>query len=68
MNTILWFIFFCFTQLKKLVEKPAEPVPNVMENGDGGDDEGNEWQVRLYLYIEFINNYDRLADSSLKMQ
>lgn len=37
---------FC-AQLKKLVEKPVEPVPNVIENGDGGDDEGNEWQVRI---------------------
>lgn len=33
-------------QLKKLVEKPVEPVPNGMENGDGADDEGNEWQVK----------------------
>ncbi|XP_031631021.1 ubiquitin carboxyl-terminal hydrolase 10-A isoform X4 [Contarinia nasturtii] len=32
-------------ELKKLVEKPAEPVPNGMENGDGADDEGNEWQL-----------------------
>ncbi|XP_055324192.1 putative mediator of RNA polymerase II transcription subunit 26 isoform X3 [Sitodiplosis mosellana] len=32
-------------ELKKLVEKPAEPVPNGIENGDGADDEGNEWQL-----------------------
>lgn len=38
---------FFLMQLKKLVEKPAEPVPNGIENGDGADDEGNEWQVRI---------------------
>lgn len=32
-------------ELKKLVEKPVEPVPNGMENSDAGDDEGNEWQL-----------------------
>lgn len=47
---ILFNLCFVLLQLKKLVEKPAEPVPNVMENGDGGDDEGNEWQVRLFQY------------------
>lgn len=40
------FVFVNCSQLKKLVEKPAEPVPNGMENGDGADDEGNEWQVK----------------------
>lgn len=37
------------------MEKPAEPVPNGMENGDGADDEGNEWQVRENT---IINNDD----------
>lgn len=36
------------------MEKPAEPVPNGMENGDGAEDEGNEWQVRIVKEIAII--------------
>lgn len=46
--------------MKKLVEKPTEPAPNGLENGDGADDEGNEWQVCIHC-SEFLHENLKLS-------